>query len=37
MPRNYEAVADIEPRTGYVVHAFTTGTIVQVFLLTKGA
>ena len=28
-----EADADVEPRTGSVVHAFTSGTIVQVFLL----
>jgi uncharacterized protein YbcI len=31
-----EAAADIEPRTGSVVHAFTTGTMVQVFLLTSA-
>lgn len=29
-----EAAADIEPTTGSIVHAFTTGTMVQVFLLT---
>lgn len=29
-----EAVAEIEPATGVVVHAFTTGAIVQVFLLS---
>lgn len=29
-----EAVAEIETRTGAVVHAFTTGAMVQVFLLT---
>lgn len=28
-----EAVAEISPATGAVVHAFTTGTMVQVFLL----
>ena len=28
-----EAVAEVEPDTGAVVHAFTTGTMVQVFLL----
>jgi uncharacterized protein YbcI len=28
-----EAIAEIEPATGAVVHAFTTGTMVQVFLL----
>jgi uncharacterized protein YbcI len=28
-----EAVAAIEPNNGSVVHAFTTGTLVQVFLL----
>jgi uncharacterized protein YbcI len=28
-----EAVAEIEPATGAVVHAFTTGTMVQVFQL----
>ena len=30
-----EAAAEIEPTTGSVVHAFTTGTMVQVFLLTE--
>lgn len=30
-----EAAAEFEPTTGSVVHAFTTGTMVQVFLLTK--
>jgi uncharacterized protein YbcI len=30
-----EAAAEIEAATGTVVHAFTSGTIVQVFLLTK--
>jgi uncharacterized protein YbcI len=28
-----EAVAEVEPATGTVVQAFTTGTVVQVFLL----
>jgi uncharacterized protein YbcI len=28
-----EAAAEIDPSTGSVVHAFTTGTMVQVFLL----
>jgi uncharacterized protein YbcI len=28
-----EAVAEIEPMTGGVIQAFTTGTVVQVFLL----
>lgn len=32
-----EAAAEIEPATGAVVHAFTTGTMVQVFLLTPSA
>lgn len=32
-----EAVAEIEPATGAVVHAFTTGTMVQVFLLAPRA
>jgi uncharacterized protein YbcI len=31
-----EAVAEVEPSTGTVVHAFTTGTVVQVFLLASG-
>jgi uncharacterized protein YbcI len=31
-----EAAAEIEPITGTVVHAFTTGTMVQVFLLAAG-
>jgi uncharacterized protein YbcI len=31
-----EAAAEIEPATGTVVHAFTTGTMVQVFQLAKG-
>ena len=28
-----EAAVEIEPLTGDVVHAFTTGTVVQIFLL----
>ena len=28
-----EAAAEVEPATGSVVHAFTTGNLVQVFLL----
>lgn len=31
-----EAVAEIEPSVGAVVQAFTTGTVVQVFLLPGG-
>jgi uncharacterized protein YbcI len=31
-----EAVAEVEPSTGTVVHAFTTGTVVQVFLLASS-
>jgi uncharacterized protein YbcI len=31
-----EATAEVEPTTGSVVHAFTTGTVVQVFLLAGG-
>ena len=31
-----EAAAEIEPATGTVVKAFTTGTVVQVFLLADG-
>lgn len=30
-----EAAVEVEPTTGAVVHAFTTGTMVQVFLLTE--
>ena len=30
-----EAVAEVEPATGAVVHAFTSGTMVQVFLLAQ--
>ncbi|TWU24614.1 DUF2294 domain-containing protein [Bythopirellula polymerisocia] len=32
-----EAVAEVEPATGTVVHAFTTGNVVQVFLLTTNS
>jgi uncharacterized protein YbcI len=32
-----EATAEIEPTSGAVVQAFTTGTVVQVFLLTGSA
>jgi uncharacterized protein YbcI len=32
-----EATAEIEPASGAVVQAFTTGTIVQVFLLAGSA
>jgi uncharacterized protein YbcI len=28
-----EATAEVDPATGAIVHAFTTGTVVQVFLL----
>ena len=31
-----EAAAEVEPKTGTVVHAFTTGTMVQVFLLAQN-
>lgn len=31
-----EAAAEIETSSGLVVHAFTTGTMVQVFLLAHG-
>jgi hypothetical protein len=31
-----EATVEVEPATGNVVHAFTTGTVVQVFLLARG-
>jgi uncharacterized protein YbcI len=31
-----EAAGEVEPTTGAVVHAFTTGTMVQVFLLSEG-
>ena len=32
-----EAAAELEPTSGSIVHAFTTGTTVQVFLLASGA
>lgn len=32
-----EATAEIEPESGAVVQAFTTGTVVQVFLLAGSA
>jgi uncharacterized protein YbcI len=32
-----EAAAEVEPATGTVVKAFTTGTVVQVFLLAASA
>jgi uncharacterized protein YbcI len=31
-----EATAEVEPTTGIVVQVFTTGTMVQVFLLAHG-
>ena len=31
-----EAAAEVEPATGAVVHVFTTGAMVQVFLLTTA-
>ena len=31
-----EATAEVEPTTGSIVHAFTTGTMVQVFLLAPN-
>ncbi len=31
-----EATAEVETKTGTVVHVFTTGTMVQVFLLAHG-
>jgi len=31
-----EAAAEVEPATGTVVHAFTSGTMVQVFLLAEN-
>jgi uncharacterized protein YbcI len=31
-----EAAAEVEPTTGAVVHAFTSGTMVQVFQLAQG-
>lgn len=30
-----EAAAEIDPQTGAVVHAFSSGTIVQVFILAR--
>lgn len=30
-----EAAAEVEPATGTVIHAFTSGNVIQVFLLTK--
>ena len=32
-----EAAAEVETNTGSVVHAFTTGTMVQVFLFADGS
>ena len=32
-----EATAEVEPTSGTVVQAFTTGTVVQVYLLAGGA
>ncbi len=32
-----EAAAEVEPATGTVVQAFTTGTVVQVFLLAHNS
>ena len=32
-----EAAAEVEPATGSIVHAFTSGTMVQVFLLSPEA
>ena len=32
-----EATAEVEPASGAVVQAFTTGTVVQVFLLAGSA
>jgi uncharacterized protein YbcI len=31
-----EATAEVEPTTGSVIHAFTSGTVVQVFLLAQS-
>ena len=31
-----QAAAEVEPATGTVVHAFTSGTMVQVFQLAQG-
>jgi hypothetical protein len=33
--RGPKAAAEVEPGTGTVVHAFTTGNVVQVFLFAK--
>lgn len=30
-----EAAAEVEPSSGAIVHAFTSGTVVQVFLLAR--
>ncbi len=30
-----EAIAEVEPATGAIVHAFASGTMVEVFLLTS--
>lgn len=32
----HEATAEVEPATGTVVHAFTTGNVVQVFSLAEN-
>lgn len=32
-----EAVAEVEPKTGIIIHAFTTGTVVQVFLFENDS
>ncbi|WP_417390813.1 DUF2294 domain-containing protein [Gimesia sp.] len=32
-----EAIAEVEPATGAIVHAFTSGTMVQVFLLASDS
>lgn len=32
----HEAASELEPATGAVVHVFTSGTMVQVFLLERG-
>jgi uncharacterized protein YbcI len=31
-----ESAAEVDPATGSIVHAFTTGTMVQVFLLAES-
>ena len=31
-----EAKVEVEPATGVIVHAFTTGTVVQIFLLENN-